>query len=96
MSILIKPIVTEKTNKDSESFNRYTFVVDKNVNKIQIKDAVEATYNVTVSKVRTINVRVERKVSFTKSGVITGKKSGYKKAIVQLDNDDVIDFYSNL
>ena len=40
MSILIKPIITEKATSDAESKNRYTFSVDKKANKIQIKKAV--------------------------------------------------------
>ena len=46
MSILIKPIITEKATKDAEDKNRYTFSVDKKANKIQIKKAVEAAYGV--------------------------------------------------
>lgn len=50
MSILIKPIITEKATNDSEVFNRYTFVVDKKANKIEIKGAVEAAYGVSIFK----------------------------------------------
>ena len=53
MSILIKPINTEKANNDSELRNCYTFSVDKKANKIQIKKAGEETYGVTVEHVRT-------------------------------------------
>ena len=96
MSILIKPIITEKATNDSEVFNRYGFVVDKNANKVEIKKAVEAAYGVSVTKVRTINVRPDRKVRYTKTGMITGKTNAYKKAIVQVAEGDVIDLYSNL
>jgi large subunit ribosomal protein L23 len=96
MSILIKPIITEKATKMSEDENRYTFEVDKNANKIQIKDAVEATYGVSVAKVRTMNVRPDRKTKFTKSGVVTGKTSAYKKAIVQVAEGETIDLYANI
>ncbi|MFY7671375.1 50S ribosomal protein L23 [Tenacibaculum sp. MEBiC06402] len=95
MSILIKPIITEKATGDSERFNRYTFVVNKNANKIQIKDAVEATYGVTVEKVRTLNHPALRKTKYTKKGLVTGLTSGYKKAVVQLAEGE-IDFYNNL
>ena len=95
MSILIKPIITEKATADSEKFNRYTFVVNKKANKIQIKDAVEATYGVTVEKVRTLNHPALRKTKFTKKGLVSGLTSGYKKAVVQLA-DGEIDFYNNL
>lgn len=96
MSILIKPIITEKATKMSEDENRYTFVVNKNANKIQIKDAVENTYGVSVAKVRTMNVRPDRKTKFTKSGVVTGKTSAYKKAIVQVAEGETIDLYANI
>jgi large subunit ribosomal protein L23 len=95
MSILIKPIITEKATGDSEKFNRYTFVVNKKANKIQIKAAVEATYGVTVEKVRTLNHPALRKTKFTKKGLVSGLTSGYKKAVVQLA-DGEIDFYNNL
>ena len=62
MSILIKPIITEKATNDSEVNNRYTFSVDKKANKIQIKKAVEEAYGVTVEKVRTLNYAPKRSV----------------------------------
>ena len=51
MSILIKPIITEKATNDSELFNRYSFVVDKSANKIEIKKAVEEKFKVKVRMV---------------------------------------------
>jgi len=96
MSILIKPIITEKATNDSELFNRYAFVVDKRANKLEIKDAVESAYGVTISSVRTLNYPVERKTKYTKKGLVTGMKGGYKKAIVQLAEGESIDFYNNL
>lgn len=95
MSILIKPIITEKATNDSEKFNRYTFVVNKKANKIEIKNAVEATYGVTVKVVRTLNHPALRQTKHTKKGVVSGLTSGYKKAIVQLAEGE-IDFYNNL
>lgn len=96
MSILIKPIITEKMTEASETFNRYGFIVDKNANKIQIKGAVEEAYGVNVDSVRTINYAGKIKSRFTKAGVISGRKSHFKKAIVQLADGDTIDFYSNI
>ena len=63
MSILIKPIITEKANNDSELNNRYTFQVEKSANKVEIKKAIESAYGVKVIKVRTINVRSDRRLS---------------------------------
>ena len=96
MGVLIKPIITEKATTDSEVNNRYAFVVNNNANKIEIKDAVEAVYGVSVTKVRTINVRPERKTRYTKTGVVTGKTSAVKKALVQVAEGETIDLYSNL
>ncbi len=96
MSILIKPVITEKATMDSEVNNRYTFEVAKTSNKVEIKKAVEAAYGVSVEKVRTINVRPNRKSRYTKSGVITGKTNAIKKAIVQVAEGDTIDFYNNI
>ncbi|MEM7380164.1 MAG: 50S ribosomal protein L23 [Bacteroidota bacterium] len=96
MSVLIKPIITEKMTADSELYNRYGFIVDPNANKLQIKDAVEATYGVSVKKVRTMNYGPSRRTRYTKTGVQHGKTNAYKKAIVDVEDGDVIDFYSNL
>ncbi len=96
MSILIKPVITEKATADSEMNNRFTFVVSNKANKIQIKDAIESAYGVSVTKVRTINVRPDRKTRYTKSGMITGKTKAFKKAVVQVAEGETIDLYSNL
>ncbi|MCJ7466832.1 MAG: 50S ribosomal protein L23 [Maribacter sp.] len=96
MSVLIKPIITEKMTADSELHNRYGFMVDPTANKIQIKLAVEAAYGVSVKKVRTMNYGPSRKSRFTKTGVQHGKTNAIKKAIVDVAEGDIIDFYSNL
>ena len=96
MNILIKPIITEKATADSELRNSYTFAVNTKANKIEIKKAVEAAYGVSVEKVRTINVRPDRKTKFTKTGVQHGKTNAVKKAIVQLAEGEMIDLYSNM
>lgn len=96
MSVLIKPIITEKMTADSELNNRYGFIVNPKANKIQIKDAVEAIYGVSVRKVRTMNYGPSRKSRFTKTGVQHGKTNAIKKAVVDVVDGDIIDFYSNL
>jgi large subunit ribosomal protein L23 len=96
MSIIIKPIVTEKITKDGELFNRFGFVVEKKANKVQIKKAIEAAYGVKVVNVNTMNVRPDRSTKYTKSGLITGKTNAYKKAIVQVQEGETIDFYNNI
>ena len=96
MSILIKPIITEKAMDSSEVFNCYTFAVNSKANKIEIKLAVEAAYGVSVMKVRTMIYPVKRNTKYTKKGMVTGMKSAYKKAVVQLVEGDNIDLYSNI
>ena len=96
MSILIKPIITEKATTDSELNNCYTFQVDNKANKVEIKKAVEAAYGVSVDKVRTINVRPDRRTRYTKTGIQRGKTNAIKKAIVQLAEGEMIDLYSNM
>jgi large subunit ribosomal protein L23 len=110
MAILIKPIVTEKmtkiTDKSSEARKKkdgsapvnttYGFYVDTNANKIQIKQAVEAKFGVTVESVNTINYAGKVKSRYTKRGLQVGKKSAYKKAYVTLKDGETIDFYANI
>ena len=80
MSILIKPIITEKATLASELRNCFSFQVNTKANKVEIKKAVEAAYGVSVEKVRTINVRPDRKTKFTKTGIQHGKTNAVKKS----------------
>lgn len=96
MGVLIKPVITEKMTSEGEKFGKYAFVVDKKANKIQIKEAVEAAYNVTVEAVNTSIHPGKSKSRFTKTGVQKGRTGSYKKAIISLKDGDVIDFYSNI
>ena len=96
MEILIKPIVTEKMTNQGDKFNRYGFFVDKRANKIQIKSAVEEMFGVTVASVNTMIYGGKSKSRTTKAGVVVGKTSSYKKAILTLAEGETIDFYSNI
>ncbi len=96
MDILLKPIVTEKMTGLGEDMNRYGFLVHKNANKIQIRQAVEKMYGVSVTSVNTMNYGGKIKSRYTKSGIVTGKTNTYKKAIVTLAEGETIDFYSNI
>ena len=96
MGIIIKPIVTEKMTVLGEKLNRYGFIVDRSANKIQIKNAVEQIYNVSVESVNTLNYYGKRKSRYSKSGVLRGRTNHFKKAYVTLAGDDKIDFYSNI
>ena len=96
MKVIFEPIITEKATNDSELRNRYSFVVSREANKIQIKNAVQEKYNVTVQKVRTKIYGSERKTKFTKRGVQRTKTNIKKKAIVDIQDGESIDFYNNL
>ena len=96
MGIIYKPIITEKMTAISEKLNQYGFIVDKNANKIQIKNAVNELYGVEVESVNTMNFSGKTKSRNTKAGFITGKTNAYKKAIVTLAEGETIDFYSNI
>ena len=96
MKVIFEPIITEKATNDSELRNRYSFVVSREANKIQIKNAVQEKYNVTVQKVRTQIYGSERKIKFTKRGVQRTKTNIKKKAIVDIQDGESIDFYNNL
>jgi Ribosomal protein L23 len=96
MNILLKPIVTEKMTKQGDKFNRYGFLVIKNANKLQIKKAVEDMYGVTVDSVNTMRYGGKIKSRNTKSGLLMGKTTATKKAVVTLAEGNKIDFYSNI
>lgn len=95
MEILKRPLITEKVTLQNEN-GIYGFVVNKNANKLQIKEAVEALYGVQVKDVRTMIYQGKRKSRYTKAGLVTGRTASYKKALVQLEEDEFIDFYSEL
>ena len=87
MSILIKPIITEKATANSVSVK---------ANKIQIKQAIEATYGVTVESVRTLNYAPKRTTRYTKNGLQQSKSNAIKKAVVSVKDGETIDFYNNI
>jgi large subunit ribosomal protein L23 len=95
-NIIVKPLITEKMTAEAENNQRYGFVVDRKANKIQIKEAVEKLYGVSVTKVWTMNYAGKNRSRFTKTGAISGKTSAIKKALVSLSDGETIDFYSNI
>ena len=95
MSVLKKPLITEKVSTLNES-GKYGFIVDKNANKVEIKKEVEKMYGVTVESVNTMRYQGKRKSRFTKSKVVSGRTAGFKKAIVTVAEGEVIDFYSGI
>lgn len=94
--VLIKPILSEKANKQSEKMNRYTFVVARKANKLEIKKAVESFYNVQVEEVNTMVMPSKLKAKYTKAGFIVGRKPAKKKAIVTIAEGETIDLYTTV
>ena len=96
MSIIIKPVITEKMTAQGEKDGRYGFVVAKTANKVEIKDAVQKLYGVTVAAVNTQNYLGKVKSRNTTKGLAIGRVNKHKKAIVTLKKGETIDFYSNI
>jgi len=96
MDIIVRPIVTEKMNRQGEPLGKYGFIVSPNANKLQVKKAVEKLYGVTVEDVNTVKYNGKLKTRNTKSGILKGRTIAYKKAIVTLVKGEKIDFYSNI
>lgn len=96
MGILIRPIITEKMTEEGENMNKYAFIVDRDANKIQIKEAVESSYDVTVVTVNTMVCGGKNKTRYTKTGIQQGRTKIEKKAIITVKSGEVIDFYSNI
>lgn len=94
--ILIKPIISEKSEILSDKLSQYSFVVNKTVNKVEIGKAVEATYNVSVKSVNTLIMPGKAKSRNTRSGVRKGRINTYKKAIVTLNDGESIDYFGDL
>jgi large subunit ribosomal protein L23 len=81
--IILGPHITEETQRMQTKFNKMTFKVASDANAIEIKDAVQAIFNVKVDKVNVINVRPKEK----RSTRYAGKVSGFKKAIVTINKE---------
>ena len=96
--LLIQPLLTEKMAILQERENKYAFIVEKGVNKNQIKEAVEKKFDVLVSKVATMNIDGKLKQMTTRSNGKTirtqGRRSSYKKTIITLKDGYTIDFVS--
>jgi large subunit ribosomal protein L23 len=95
--VIRRPLITEKNTMLME-IGQYTFEVDPEANKIQIKAAVESTFNVRVKAVNTLNVKrkVRSRVASRRGGRITGHEAAWKKAIVTLQPGDRIDLFEQV
>ena len=80
----------------SEKENKACFVVHRRANKIEIKNAVEKTYNVSVVSVNTAVMPGKTKSRNTKSGVLRGQSSSFKKAIVKLADGEELNLYGEM
>ena len=95
MSIPVRPIITEKFSAMADK-GRYAFVVAKDANKVEIKNAIEKAYGVTVEDVNTMNYIGKVKMRYTQTKIMTGTVKRAKKAVVTLKKGDTIDFYGNI
>ena len=89
--VLIRPLITEKTNTGMQD-NKYTFIVPLNANKVEIRQAVEAVFKVKVLDVSTIRVMGKIK----RMGKYSGKRPDVKKAIVKVAPGQRIEFFEGV
>ncbi len=90
-TIILAPVITEKTTRRRELKNEVMFKVARDANKIQIRDAVEELFSVSVRTVRTMSVTGKLK----RLGRFEGKRASWKKAIVTLREGDTIEFFEH-
>jgi large subunit ribosomal protein L23 len=95
MSIYVKPIITEKYSAMADK-GRYAFVVEKTANKVEIKNAIEKAYGVTVQSVNTMNYIGKTKMRYTATKIMSGLVKKAKKAVVTLKKGETIDLYGNI
>lgn len=86
--IIKKPVITEKAVEAKETLNQITFAVDPRATKLQVKEAVQALFDVKVKDVRTMNNKGKQK----RFGRTLGKRNDWKKAIVVLAEGETLEF----
>jgi len=92
--VIRRPVVTEKSSYMVDFNNQYSFVVNPQANKMQIKQAVELAWpDVDVEKIRVANVPAKRARRYRR---LTVRKAGWKKAIVTLAPGDSIDLFEGV
>ncbi|MFZ0391763.1 MAG: 50S ribosomal protein L23 [Calditrichia bacterium] len=94
--VVIQPVLTEKALQLKDKFNQYVFRVAADANKIEIKNALEKRFSVTIKDVRTTNIKPKPRQRFTRTGRVSGFTASWKKAIVTLQEGDTMDFMENL
>ena len=90
--IIRRPIITEKANWLKENSNKYVFEVTKHCNKIEIKQTIEELFDVTVKNVHTYTTHGK----IRSRGRFRGKRPDWKRAIVQLQEGDTIEFFEGV
>jgi len=95
-TILIRPIITEKADLLSERLQKYSFIVDRKANKIEIAKAVEERYSVNVESVNTMVMPGKQKNRMTRTGILQGRIPSYKKAVVTLLEGEEIDLFGDI
>jgi large subunit ribosomal protein L23 len=88
-NVIVRPIITEQTTHFATVRNAYAFEVNRKANKAQIKNAVERLYSVTVTDVRTANLKGKPR----RRGRMMGQTATWKKAVVVLAEDNKIDLF---
>jgi large subunit ribosomal protein L23 len=96
MGVIKKPLITEKSQKISENLNQYSFIVEPTATKDEIIAEVSKIYGVEVTGISTMRYNGKRKSRMSKSGVVVGRKNAFKKAIVTINKDQVIDFFESI
>ena len=94
--IILKPVITERSNAIKETDNRFVFEVHPNANNREIRLAVEKLFGVTVKDVRTCNMKGKPKTTTMKGGRFTGKRPDRKKAFVTLAQGQNIDVFEQV
>lgn len=87
--VIIRPVISEKSFQLVNAHNQYTFRVLDGAHKTEIRQAIEDMFDVTVTDVRTVTVQSKPK----RRGQTRGRRSGWKKAIVELKPGDKIEIF---
>lgn len=91
-NVILKPVVTERSTLLQDEARTYTFIVAKDANKLEVRNAVQSLFSVRVESVRTANYQGK----WRRVGRSLGRKPAYKKAVVRLADGDSIDVYEGI
>lgn len=94
--IIIKPILSEKSELLTEKLNRYSFIVDRKANKVSIGKEIERIYGVKPVAVNTMVMPGKVKTRNSKTGIIKGRKPAFKKAIITIADGEELDLYGEV